>query len=299
MTIQNYIIEPQEFRLDGGAMFGIIPKPLWNKVHPADEDNRINLALRLWLIKDQVHGKNILIDTGIGDYHDEKFSKRFDIRSLSSSNPGHPNSLEKALSHMGLSKMDITDLVISHLHFDHAGGLLDEHHRPNFPNATLHLHQKHWEYSQAPTEKDQGSFHHHIINPGVESYKSLGKIHWLTEDSGEIFPGLNFVVTHGHTPYLLHPYSDKFIYLADLIPTSNHVHIPWVMGYDLSPGETVKEKRTVLEFAYEKNLAIIFEHDPLYYGARIGKKEASSTATRPEFFCLEKYSRTDVSAYSV
>ncbi len=257
------IVEPASFRLDGGAMFGIIPKPMWSKVHPADAQNRIDLALRLLLI--QNNGKNILIDTGIGDYHGDKFDERFHVTKGDS-------PLKKALAEINLKLEDITDLVISHLHFDHAGGIgemVDGKITPVLKNATLHLHKEHYKYAQTPYEKDAGSFHNNIFNPVIDWYAENKKIHWLEGENGVVVDDIKFLTSQGHTPFLIHPYDDKFIYLADLIPTSNHVHIPWVMAYDLSPGITTADKRRVLKFTSDHNLTIIFEHDPKFFGSKV------------------------------
>ncbi len=264
MTIKKYIfLEPASFKLDGGAMFGIIPKPLWSKVHPSDEQNRIELALRLLLIQTPL--KNILIDTGIGDYHGEKFDERFGVTTISS-------PMEKALKEIGLTTNDITDLVISHLHFDHVGGigsLQNNIMEPVFKNATLHLHKNHYEYSLNPTARDAGSFHTSDYLPVIEYYKNKNKIHWITGLEGEILPELFFKCSMGHTPFLMHAYDEKYIYLADLIPTSNHIAIPWVMGYDISPGITTEDKKHFLEFIFNNNLEIVFEHDPKIKSAKI------------------------------
>jgi glyoxylase-like metal-dependent hydrolase (beta-lactamase superfamily II) len=279
------ILEPQTFKLDGGAMFGIIPKPLWNKVHPADDENRIELALRLQLIKKE--DKIILIDTGIGTYHGDKFDQRFAVT-------GNLSPLEASLKAVGLTTNDITDLVISHLHFDHVGGiaeLKDGKLSPVLPKATLHLHRDHYQYSLNPTERDAGSFHQNVFEPIIKIYEEKNQVHWITGDSGEVLPGLNFIISHGHTPYLLHAHDDKFIYLADLIPTSNHVHIPWVMGYDISPGVTTVDKRRVLKFIQENNLTAIFEHDPKFFGSKIIKNQKN------EFECGEKFSAKNESGY--
>lgn len=258
-----FFVEPASFKLDGGAMFGIIPKPLWNKVHPADEQNRILLSLRLLLIQD---GKrNILIDTGIGDYHGKKFDERFAIVS-------EPSPLVHALKKIGLHPDDITDLIISHLHFDHVGGiglLEGEKLIPVMPNATLHLHKDHYEYALNPTERDAGSFHAQDFLPIIEFYKNANQIHWVSGKEGDILDGLHFKCSMGHTPFLMHPYDEKYIYLADLIPTSNHISIPWVMGYDISPGQSTKDKRNFLQFIADNNLEIVFEHDPERASAKV------------------------------
>ncbi len=287
MSKQYFSLEPARFKLDGGAMFGIIPKPLWSKVHPADEMNRIELALRLIVIKSG--SKNILIDTGIGDYHGEKFDQRFAV-------VGGASPLEKALAEIQLRPEDITDLVISHLHFDHVGGIgkmVDGKMEPVLKNAIVHLHQKHYEYSHHPTERDSGSFHFDDFNPVLEWYKEQHQIHFLEGIEGEILPGLKFMCSMGHTPYLLHPYDDKFIYMADLIPTSNHVSIPWVMGYDISPGVTTKDKFHFLSFINDKKLAMIFEHDPVYFGSTVKKNE------KGEFVCAQKLPYEPRGAYPI
>lgn len=268
-NIRNYCLSPGMFKLDGGAMFGIIPKPLWNKKAPADEHNRIDLDLRLWLI--QTENKNILVDTGIGDYHGEKFDSQFDVRQ--SSDPLH-----HILKELSLAPADITDLVVSHLHFDHIGGLTykdGETYKNVFENATIHLHRDHYQYSLKPTKRDAGSFHSHIYNEVLLEADKNGQINWLEGREGVIIneANLNFITSDGHTPHLVHPYNDDYIYLADLIPTSNHIHIPWVMGYDIAPGVTVDDKERFLDFILTKDLRVIFEHDPKFWGARLSKDE--------------------------
>jgi glyoxylase-like metal-dependent hydrolase (beta-lactamase superfamily II) len=268
-TKEYFCLQPSKFRLDGGAMFGIIPKPLWQKVAPPDDQNRIDLALRLWLIKTK--DRVILVDTGIGDYHGEKFEKRFDVRTQRS-------PLEKSLAELSLSTSDVTDLVISHLHFDHVGGIghqSEDGMQPVFKNATLHLHKNHFDYAYAPTDRDSGSFQVKNFDPVINYYKDRDKISWHEGEQGELIPeaDLKFKCSHGHTPFLMHPYDDKLIYLADLIPTSNHVHIPWVMGYDISPGITTKDKKEFLALISQKDLVIIYEHDPLYWGSSIKTDE--------------------------
>ncbi|OUR99939.1 hypothetical protein A9Q84_02605 [Halobacteriovorax marinus] len=264
---EYFCLEPANFRLDGGAMFGIIPKPLWNKVHPSDEQNRIDLALRLLLIRED--NRIILIDTGIGDFNDEKFNSRFDVR-------GNLKPLTAALKVLGLTPDDVTDLILSHLHFDHAGGIgemVDGEMKPIFKNALCHVHTQHYEYAHNSSERDAGSFHCQNFDPVIDWYRDQGKMIWHKGNEGVIIDladnPIKFKCSHGHTPFLMHPYDDKFIYLADLIPTSNHVHIPWVMGYDINPGVTTKDKREFLDFIIEKDLKIIYEHDPKFWGGQV------------------------------
>jgi glyoxylase-like metal-dependent hydrolase (beta-lactamase superfamily II) len=252
------LLQPATFRLDGGAMYGIIPKPLWEKKSPPDEQNRILLSLRLWLIATENH--LVLVDTGIGDYHGEKFDGMFDIQ-------GPPSPLAQSLNQLGYNLQDITDVVLSHLHFDHAGGIgsmIQGQWQATFPKAMIHLHQQHYQYSLHPTARDEGSFHQKYFKPIIENAIAKNQLHWLTGEEGVIIDqlGLKFRCSHGHTPHLIHPYDENFIYLADIIPTSHHVKIPWVMGYDIYPGLSVKDKKDILHFVYENKLKIIFEHDP-------------------------------------
>ena len=265
-----YVLHPAVFKLDGGAMFGIIPKPLWSKIIPADELNRIQLSLRVMLI--QTKNKNILVDTGIGDYHGDKFDDRFGVQG-----PKNP-LIEMLKQNFNLETSDITDLVISHLHFDHVGGLGQDpvEHQNVFPNATLHIHRQHYDYALKPTIRDAGSFHAQYFKPLIEKADQLGKVNWLTGDDGIILQDgediLRFKVSHGHTPFLIHPYDDKFIYMADLVPTSAHIPLPWVMGYDISPGITTENKKAFYKFIIEKNLTMIFEHDMKVWGAKVKAK---------------------------
>lgn len=264
------VLHPAVFKLDGGAMFGIIPKPLWSKAVPADDLNRIQLSLRVMLI--QTSHRNILIDTGIGDYHGEKFDDRFGV-------VGEKNPLLGLLKDsFQLGAEDISDLIVSHLHFDHVGGLgTDQPHRPIFPNATLHIHRQHYDYALSPTARDSGSFHQQYFRGLIEQADQDGKVHWLSGEEGLILADgedqIHFKCSHGHTPFLVHPYDEKFIYMADLVPTSHHVPIPWVMGYDIAPGRTTKDKEEFYQFIHAANKTMIFEHDMRFWGARLKLKE--------------------------
>lgn len=261
------VLHPAVFKLDGGAMFGIIPKPLWSKAIPADEQNRIEMSLRVMLI--QTASRNILVDTGIGDYHGDKFDDRFGVK-------GNKNPLISLLeTKHNLKAEDITDLIVTHLHFDHVGGLGHDNpdHQMIFPKATLHIHKQHYDYALRPTARDTGSFHSQYFRPLIEAAEKEGRVHWVSGESGEILHDgddvISFRCSHGHTPFLMHPYDEKFIYMADLVPTSHHVPLPWVMGYDISPGRTTEDKKTFYDFILKKNLVLIFEHDLDNWGARI------------------------------
>lgn len=258
-------LHPATFKLDGGAMFGIIPKPLWEKQIPADELNRIHLSLRVLCI--QTDSRVILIDTGIGDYHDGKFSQRFAIT-------GSPDPLLNVLKQeMNLNSEDVTDVVVTHLHFDHVGGLGNSSGDFLFSKARLHLHKAHYDYSLHPTQRDTGSFQTQYSHPVIQKLEQLKRVVWHQGDEGVVLQDgsyqLNFKCSHGHTPWLLHPFDDKIIYMADLVPTAAHVPIPWVMGYDISPGRTTVDKEQFYSFITQKNLVMIFEHDIKRWGARV------------------------------
>lgn len=284
-----YVLHPAVFKLDGGAMFGIIPKPLWSKAIPADEQNRIQLSLRVMLI--QTTHKNILIDTGIGDYHGDKFDDRFGV-------VGNKNPLMGILKEkFQLEASDITDLIISHLHFDHVGGL--GHATPHqllFPAATIHVHRQHYDYALNPTDRDAGSFHTQYFKALLELAEKNGKLHWLQGNEGVILTDgedkINFKCSFGHTPYLMHAWDENFIYMADLVPTAHHIPIPWVMGYDISPGQTTKDKKEFYEFISSQNKTMIFEHDMQTWGAKIVVNKG-----QPEI--LEKFPATQDSSQPI
>jgi glyoxylase-like metal-dependent hydrolase (beta-lactamase superfamily II) len=266
MSKKYFILHPAVFKLDGGAMFGIIPKPLWSKAIPVDEQNRIQLSLRVMYI--EMGNRRILIDTGIGDYHGEKFDDRFGVI-------GERNPLVTLLKEkLELSPEDITDVIVSHLHFDHVGGLgQDSPHHLIFPRAKLHIHRKHYEYALHPTARDAGSFHRQYFAPLIEEAEKNGQVHWLEGKEGEIIRDgddcLSFRCSFGHTPYLVHAYDENFIYMADLVPTAHHIPVPWVMGYDISPGVTTEDKINFYRFLSGTNRVMIFEHDMNTWGARV------------------------------
>jgi len=262
------LLHPATFKLDGGAMFGIIPKPLWAKKIMPDEFNRILMSLRVVLI--QTETRNILIDTGIGSYHNEKFNQQFAIDG--SQNP-LVNILEKDFN---LTPDKITDIILTHLHFDHVGGLAENLNEstPVFPDAKIHVHKKHFEYAQEPTLRDKGSFQNHFYDKPMEYYLKKGQVNFIEAEEGCIILEeqltINFKISFGHTPYMLHPIiNNKYIYMADLVPMSHHINIPWVMGYDIEPGTTTKYKDIFYQYILKNDLTLIFEHDLEYWGAKI------------------------------
>lgn len=265
---EYFSIYPSELLLDGGAMFGIIPKPLWSKKIPADDLNRIRMNCRILYIKTK--NRHILVDFGCGDYHDEKFNIRFGLQDTKT------NINESLKKLTGITVDDITDLIPTHLHFDHVGGLGHiDGLTPLFKNATLHLNKDHYDYAQSPSPKDAGSFHHQYFNPIIDFYKKKNQVNWLNKNSilkDEDYE-LKFLTSHGHTPYQVLPYDEKMIYLGDLVPTAHHVHIPWVMGYDMQPGVSAYEKIDVYDFIIKNNLKVVFDHDIEHWGGVLNKKD--------------------------
>lgn len=265
------LLHPATFKLDGGAMFGIIPKPLWEKKIKADEFNRIPMSLRVVLL--ETTNKKILIDTGIGDYHGEKFDQQFAV-----SGPSSP--LESALKSAGVKAEEITDIILTHLHFDHVGGLGKEQNGKQeriFPQAKIHVHGKHFEYAKNPTKRDQGSFQSHYFLPLLEEYEKEGKINFLDGANGQVLEDagetIEFLTSFGHTPHMIHPIFAGHIYMADLVPMSHHINIPWVMGYDMEPGTTTLYKEKFYQKILEENLTMIFEHDIDTWGSKLSKDE--------------------------
>ena len=265
-----YPLTDGTFRLDGGAMFGVVPKVLWEKHHPADERNRIHLELGVLLIK--AHGMNILVDTGIGNKGDEKFSSIYKVDR----NP----SIEQSLSKLNLAPADIDLVINTHFHFDHAGGNTkkDEHGHihPTFPKATYFIQKGEWEFANRPNERTHGSYL-------LENYEVLpkeGRLDLLEGDS-EILKGISVVRTPGHTEHhqsiFIESNGEKALFFGDLIPTASHIPLPYIMGYDLFPLTTLETKRTLLERAVEEEWLLIFQHDPK---VRMGylKKEAGRFA---------------------
>lgn len=262
-TYNFFSIETGEFALDGGAMFGVIPKPLWERKIGVDARNRIDMRLRALLV--QSNGRNILVDTGIGDKGDAKFNDiyRVDHRRF---------TLEKSLRARGLAPEDITDVVITHLHFDHAGGatVLGAGGKfvPTFPNATHYIQKRQYEWAFAASERDRTSFRKEDIYPLVDA----GKVRFLDGES-ELFPGVQIKVSRGHTESEQHLFvtdgKSTLFYCADMIPTSVHVGVPWIMGYDLRPLDTLREKKEVLKRAVEEGWILFFEHCPHMAAAKI------------------------------
>jgi len=249
-------IETGRFGLDGGAMFGIVPKPLWSERIAPDAENRIPLHMRCLLIEgpDRV----ILVDVGVGDLFEG--TKYKDIYAVDREYA----TLEQSLADQGVSRADVTDVVLTHLHFDHSGGSTrqaGDGRVVTFPNATYHVQQAHWEWATDPNPKEKGSFLQRAFAP----IEAADQLH-LVDGSGTLFPSISVDLVHGHTEsQQIVTISDEettLVYVADLLPTSHHLPPAWTMAYDIRPLQTIQEKGDFLEEAVEGGWDLFFEHDP-------------------------------------
>lgn len=263
-----YSIETGHFKLDGGAMFGVVPKMIWDKLNPADERNMISLAMRSLLIEDG--NRLILIDNGIGNKQDDKFFGYYYLHG--------DQNLDRSLKAHGFSRNDITDMVLTHLHFDHCGGSIQwnndrTRYETAFPNATYWIGDEHWQEALAPNPRERASFLKENILPIQESGQMK-----LVERGVSIMPGMELRFSNGHTQSMMHPvirYKEySIVYLADMIPTQAHIPVPYVMGYDVRPLDSMKEKQQVLEeAAFNPQTILFFEHDPLHEACTVTQTE--------------------------
>ncbi|WP_442795475.1 MBL fold metallo-hydrolase [Pelobium manganitolerans] len=252
-----YKIETGFFKLDGGAMFGVVPKVIWEKSNPADERNLCTWAMRCLLIEDE--GRLILVDTGIGDKQDEKFFSHYHLHG--------DDSLEKSLAQAGFSKDDITDVFLTHLHFDHVGGAVVSENgelKTAFKNATYWSNKQHWEWAVNPNAREKASFLKENILPIAES----GQLKFIDVVDGIQFTkNIKVRFAYGHTDAQMLPqlnYKGKnLVYMADLLPSVGHIPLPYVMSYDMFPIKTLDEKATFLKEAEANNYILILEHDPV------------------------------------
>jgi len=249
-------VDAGRFRLDGGAMFGVVPRVLWEKTNPPDEKNRILMALRCFLIRG--NGKTILIDTGIGTHWNEKERAMYAIDHSQ-------RTLESELARLGVDAAQITDVVITHLHFDHVGGATERREgqppRLAFANARYWIHRLNFTHSCCPSVKDRASFVEETLRPLSESpqVRRAGA-------EVEIAPGVRTWVTHGHTPgqqlVVIYAGDQALFFGGDTIPTSSHVPLPYVMAYDLQPMVTIEEKKAILDRIAGGRGILAFVHDP-------------------------------------
>ncbi len=244
------------FGLDGGAMFGIVPRPLWQRTNPADERNRIALAARCLLIRG--NGLCVVVETGIGDKFDDKRADIFDVR--------HPRGLLRAqLAERGLAAEDVTDVVLTHLHFDHCGGTTrrsGDRLELSFPRATHHVQRRQWEWALAPSGKDAGSYRSDDFGILADD----DRLH-LLDDDGELFDGISVHTAEGHTPGMqllrVRAAGAGLLFCADLVPTRTHLRWPYIMAYDNLPLVTLAEKRRWLPLSADNGDVVVFGHDPV------------------------------------
>lgn len=267
-------VQTGRFALDGGAMFGVVPRVIWERQAPPDAKHRIPLALRSLLIRGE--GRTILVDTGVGE---TKWSdKERSIYGIDHSE----HDLACALGSKGVTPSDITDVILTHLHFDHAGGATtqdpDGTLRPTFPNATYYLQRRNLAWAEHPTEKDQASYLERDFGPIIER----GQLRLLEDGEASPFEGIELEISDGHTEAQQLPrISDGEItvqYCGDVIPTRVHVPIPWVMGYDIRPLQTMEEKKSLLRRAVDEDWILAYEHDPLVAASRVVETEKGFAA---------------------
>lgn len=256
-----YPIQCGKFKLDGGAMFGVVPKSIWQKTNPADERNLVDLGTRSLLIEDG--NKLILIDCGLGNKQDEKFFGHYSLFG--------EDSLDKNLQKLGFSKNDITDVVLTHLHFDHCGGAIEWNdtktgYRPTFPNAKFWTNENHWQWATNPNPREKASFLKENILPMQES----GQLHFLeTPKEGNMGNalqlGMEMIFVDGHTEKQMLPvvkYKGRtIVFAADLIPTIGHIPLVYVPSYDTRPLLTMEEKDWFLKLCVERDYLLFLEHD--------------------------------------
>lgn len=255
-----HVINTGYFKLDGGAMFGVVPKVMWNKLNPADENNLCNWAMRCLLIESG--DRLILIDNGIGDKQDAKFLGHYYLNGN--------ETLESSLAAAGFSKDDITDVILTHLHFDHCGGSIvrdGDRLVPAFKNAVFWSNERHWQWATQPNDREKASFLKENILPIQDS----GQLQFLpVAESGTVpfsdVEGIGIRYAFGHTDAMMLPQVNvdgkTLVFMADLLPSPAHIPLPYVMAYDMFPLTTLKEKKAFLEEAVDNNYLLFFEHDP-------------------------------------
>jgi len=256
-NLELYSVETGRFMLDGGAMFGVVPKTLWSRKITPDDKNRIPMAARCLLIRSKLSNRLYLVDNGCGDKFDEKMSSIYSLDFEDS-------ELDRSLDQLGFHPDDITDLVFTHLHFDHCGGTTTYNregkleHR--FSNATYHINKRHWKTATNPNAREKASFLKENIQP-ISDYDKLN----LVDDRHVFEDGFSMLPFNGHTigqqlPFI-HDDKRTLVYAADLIPTYAHIPLPWVMGYDMYPLQTLQEKEPFLKEAAKNGWYLYLEHD--------------------------------------
>jgi glyoxylase-like metal-dependent hydrolase (beta-lactamase superfamily II) len=259
-----YTIDTGFFKLDGGAMYGVVPKSIWNKLNRADENNLCSWALRCLLIEDG--NRLILVDTGNGDKQDAKFFSHYYLHG--------DDTIEKSLAKHGFTPADITDVFLTHLHFDHCGGAIKRDGDklvPAFKNATYWSNERHWKWATEPNEREKASF----LKENILPIKESGQLKFIPVSNAPsaikpfasgISNNLSVIMVSGHTDAMMLPVikynNSTLVYMADLLPSVGHIPLPYVMAYDMFPLTTLHEKKSFLKDAVENDYILFFEHDP-------------------------------------
>lgn len=256
--MELHVINTGNFKLDGGAMFGVVPKVMWQKVYPADENNLCTWSMRCLLIVSD--NKKILIDCGIGDKQDEKFLKNYHLSG--------DDTLTKSLANAGFTTEDITDVILTHLHFDHCGGAVKYNSDrtelvPTFKNAIYWISQQQWDLANDPNQREKASY---MKNNFIPLYEK-GHVKFISKDT-ELFPNISVRLIFGHTAGQLIPYINyngkTIVYMADFIPAAAHIPLPYIISYDTQPLVSLAEKESFLNEAVTNDYTLFFEHD-FYY----------------------------------
>jgi glyoxylase-like metal-dependent hydrolase (beta-lactamase superfamily II) len=253
--MELFTVDTGFFKLDGGAMFGVVPKSIWSRTNPADENNLCTWAMRCLLVSEG--NRLVLIDTGIGDKQDARFFSHYYLHGDA--------SLEKSLRQLGVHPTDITDVFLTHLHFDHCGGSVKYgshgQYELAFPRAKYWTNQDHWNWATRPNPREKASFLEENILPLQEH----GVLEFLDLSKKSLFTGFDFLTMDGHTDKQMLPklqYKGRtLVFMADLLPSVGHLPLPYVMGYDTRPLLTLQEKQAFLEEAARENYLLFFEHD--------------------------------------
>ena len=277
-----YSINTGYFKLDGGAMFGVVPKSIWTKLNPSDENNLCSWALRCLLVEDG--DRLILIDNGIGDKQDAKFFAHYYLHG--------DDTLDKSLAKHGFHRDDITDVILTHLHFDHCGGSImrdGDKLVPAFKNASYWSNERHWKWATEPNDREKASFLKENILP-IQSAGQLKMVPMPDWNTSEFSPNIDIRFVHGHTDAMMIPqikYKDRVVvYAADLLPSAAHIPMPYIMAYDMFPLTTLQEKKIFLHDAVEGNYILFFEHDPVNECCEVRETEKGIRAGN--FFKLEE-----------
>ncbi|MEN2992937.1 MAG: MBL fold metallo-hydrolase [Bacteroidia bacterium] len=261
-----YAVETGRFALDGGAMFGVVPRVIWEKLIPPDARHRIPMAMRALLI--EAGNRLLLVDVGVGHKYTPKFA---DLYAIDHST----YTLEGELRKLGFTPADVTDVILTHLHFDHAGGSTQRQNGqlvPTFPNARYYLQRSHWEWAHNPNPRERASFFPENYDPLAESGQLV-----LLEGETELLPNIYIRVVHGHTEgqqLVEVRYKDHILlYGADLFPTSAHLPLPYVMAYDIRPLVTFEERQRILPWLVRERVLVFYEHDPFIECSTVVEKE--------------------------